>query len=242
MKIRAVVTLPHVSGVARDACQNTFILDGPSALFLPGATLLVTQALANFYNLDGSAGVAVADYLSDALSRTVIASTVKYYDITTHLDGSNAGSPVSTDAFTLGPAGGATSLPEEVALVCTLRASGWATAAVEAPDAGDPGSAVDRPKQRRSGRLFLGPLSSFGLVEEASTFRARPSDTFRGVILDRAEALSDELDALDVEWHVWSRVDVTTRRITDAQVDNAWDTQRRRGTAATVRSTRTLVP
>jgi hypothetical protein len=47
------------------------------------------------------------------------------------------------------------------------------------------------------------------------------------------------LGGVDVDWVVWSRADNTSRPVTDWFIDNAWDTQRRRGAIATARQTGT---
>lgn len=106
---------------------------------------------------------------------------------------------------------------------------------METPDGADPGGAVDRPRQRRSGRIFLGPFNVAAMADV--TDRCRPSQFLIDQALERIQNLALGLGNNGHWVCVWSRVDGAFYRITHAQVDNAFDTQRRRGVEATVRTT-----
>lgn len=230
----AVVELAHISGLAEDKCANTFAIETPPA-WDPVANIDdIRTPLINFYN---SGANSIASHLSPGISRAADATVIKVYDLAGHLDGSPHGSPVASGTFTLGPSGNGNALPEEVAAVLTLRAEGWAEALVETPDGADPGSAVDRPRQRRSGRLFIGPLNLAAITTVAG--KARPTSFLRDTMNERAQNLQLELFAALTPGYlcVWSRQDGVFRRVTHAQVDDAWDTQRRRGVAQTLRTT-----
>lgn len=87
------------------------------------------------------------------------------------------------------------------------------------------------PRQR--GRIYLGPLLSNANFE-AGDGQSRPHNSLR----DSALAAGQWLGGSDtLEWVVASQAgaDPVGRRITDVWCDNAWDTQRRRGVAATGR-------
>ena len=229
------VTIPSVSGIASDAIVNTFPIQA-----FPGwdpALLLieVTNPIAQFYNKP--AGGRISEYIGVEMSRAALACSMKLYDVAPFLGGGAMGSPVATDAFGLGAGQAAQSHPGEVACVLTTRGSGWEGALIEAPDGGDPGVALDRPRSRRSGRIFIGPLNINTVTVDANG-HARPSATFTDVVLDSAEATQGLLNGFGHEWAVWSRVDANFSNITDVQVDNAFDTQRRRGVRATTRTTR----
>ena len=95
---------------------------------------------------------------------------------------------------------------------------------------------MNRPRHR--GRIFIGPLRSGAGDANNGRFTALP--TVMNTILGAAERLRQKSSALTnptnaVTWVVASEADRTTREITGFWVDNAFDTQRRRGFAATER-------
>jgi hypothetical protein len=235
----ARVEMQQGSLLPEDKVVNSFVINDPDGEIELEGPLSVTQALDNFYNqvhLVGGVNKRVSEFLSPCMSRTAGAVEVKYYEITGALDGDEpVGSPFVIDTFTLGAAVG-TGLPAEVAAVLTLRGQDWQLAAVEAPDGADAGTAVDRPKQRHTGRLFIGPLTT-GAVEGDGSNRARLGANCRGAILNACSTLQEELTAQPAQkaWCMWSRRDAVVRRIVRGEVDNAFDTQRRRGEAATLR-------
>lgn len=234
------VTIAAASGLAEDAVVNTFpILTAGS---VGSAAADVFDAVNGFYNDDNGAGDDIAVYMSNSLGGTSPAAcTARLYDISGHLDGSPHGSPVSETTFGLAARDVAgNSLPEEVSLVLTTRAAFWDAQPIERADGADPGSAIDRPRQRYSGRVFLGPWNDSGMTEVDG--KSRPGVAMRTAILDAAERFHDELTAEGHAWAVWSRVDEVLRAINTVQIDDAWDTQRRRGVAPTARTTRVVFP
>jgi hypothetical protein len=241
----AVVTIPSKTGLPEDATQNSFMLSHDDILSIPANLLLITGCLRDFYVVSNAAGDNIAEHLSNSVDRGTLKCRVRYYDMDGHLDGSNHGSPIAEDGFTMTPpALSTTSLPGEVSTVLTLRALGWQGEPVETPDNADPDAVVQRPRQRKSGRLFIGPLNAAASLTDGPTGVARPSQGWRTCLLDAAERLTDNLAALasPIAWTVWSRADGIAWTITDVQVDDAFDTQRRRGVAASNRQTRTVVP
>lgn len=235
------VTLPAVSGLPEDAVVNTFTLDGPA--ITQGQTLAAMAGFVEFYNFPGRTqeDFAVAWYLNKTRSRAASACEVAFYNITDHLDGSPHGSPSAVDAFTLGPAhASASSLPDEVACALTLRGLDWSDYPVEAPDAGDEDSLVDRPRQRRTGKIYVGPLNTQALFNDPTTFVGRPSDAVRDAVLGCANRAYDAWQAGGWDWCVWSRKNENVTPIEQVQFDNAFDTQRRRGPAASLRTTLTV--
>jgi len=85
--------------------------------------------------------------------------------------------------------------------------------------------------KRNRGRMYIGPLHP-GFM--AST---RPTADLQTHLLDLATRLS-AIGGSDVDWQIHSRVANTRQRIQKVWVDNAWDTQRRRGLDSTGRVTR----
>lgn len=87
---------------------------------------------------------------------------------------------------------------------------------------------VDTSTPRRRGRIYL-PIPGTSV---------RPSTSQQEAALD----LGEELAAIGVgtaqTWKLWSRTDGATFDIESIWVDDAWDTQRRRGLAPTARIVR----
>lgn len=231
-----VVTLANVNGLSEDAVQNSFCIRDLSNSDTQQTKDDCAAAIDDFYNSVGLPGVSpVSWYLSDSLSRAVDACTVKFYDIGAFLDGSPHGSPFEVYQFTLDPAGDSAQVAAELALCVTLESTGRADAPVETADGGDPGTARDRPKQRHTNRIYLGPLNR--LADNSGGSQSRPSAQF---MIDARSAFYnlnlDLLAATSLGLGVWSRADATVRIAGAVSTDDAWDVQRRRGVAPTART------
>jgi len=236
----ASVILPNVNGLPQDRYQNDFVMQGSSV----AAIVAVTNAgIEAFYNTAYS-GHYVGEYLSTAIDRGSGKCSINYYDITTHLDGSPHGSPVATDPFTLNAAAVTTPLPEEVSLCMsfhgaygTLIETGAVDTAIpsteSARDQGAPAThtGVDRPRSRLRGRIYVGPLN---LQAITTSNPVRPTSTARATI---ALAGGGLLALTTSPWAVWSRRNATVITTSTGWVDDAFDTQRRRGLKSSTRST-----
>lgn len=230
-------TIGHQSGLADEAVSNSFSIrttDDPS-----GAELIaLMDQIAAFYNDTSALQVSsVGTYLSPELERDDLPLVVRAYNITANLDGSPHGSPVDEKAYALDAAGVATALPSEVALCVTIEGFGRSTAPVEVADGIDPGAAPDRPKQRRTGRVFIGPLAT-NTVAAGLNGESRPSSVFRLDTMIAVRALDTHIIATGVagaHLAVWSRANADMYVVEAVSVDDAWDTQRRRGVNPTAR-------
>jgi hypothetical protein len=80
--------------------------------------------------------------------------------------------------------------------------------------------------------VFIGPLGSSSIISEGD---ARPTGELKGDLVQAAQVLRGNT-ALGVEWVVRSDTTGATAPVTDGWVDNAFDTQRRRGNRATQRN------
>lgn len=92
---------------------------------------------------------------------------------------------------------------------------------------------ADRNLPRQRGRIYFGPISGVHISA------ARPSTELQDALCDFAEAMSG-IGGLNVDWQHVSTVTGERKRITNVWVDNAWDTQRRRGLSPTSRMTRAV--
>lgn len=111
------------------------------------------------------------------------------------------------------------SAPGEVALCLSYAAS----------------SSWDTTTARRRGRIFCGPLQA------AVVGGSRPLPNLITATLDLGEALAAVGSAQGSTWMIYSPTDGTSAAIATISVDNAWDTQRRRGLSPTERAVRSIV-
>lgn len=232
----AEVVLPAADGVPADSVVNTLTFTSADTI-TPSNVGIITIPLANLFTVaTPTSGFKLGGYISEVIARTTNGCSMKVYDITTHLDGSPHGSPVAIDTFTMPAVLNTDTLPEECACVVTLRGEGWDTAAIESPDADTPPDGkVDRLRQRRSGRVFLGPLIKQTCAVDGTVHHAIVQQAFRTTILEAFEASVAQWVGDDVALGVWSRKAASVHDVVRIEVDNAFDTQRRRGPRATVR-------
>jgi hypothetical protein len=86
---------------------------------------------------------------------------------------------------------------------------------------------------RRRGRVYIGPLNLNALSTTENDGDGTPPLSLRQALQWAAETLSGYED---MPWSVASRKDGVLRTITNGWVDNAFDTQRRRGVQANLRT------
>lgn len=237
------VNLKRKTGLPKDVIVNDWVVDVAEP-FVPAVQgPVVLAAIQSFYTHVNGAGHSVQEYLSATIDPSVGAHTFKMYDLTGHLDGSPHGSPVFQGAMTIGHGFAFNPLPAEVAAVLTIRANGWDTALVERPDAdAPPDLKKDRPRQRLSGRIFVGPLDPNALTVDGMTFEPSVHSDFRTALLDGAEWMYDQLELAGHNLAQWSRKNAQVTHVVAVQVDNAFDTIRSRGNAPAVRTTRVVEP
>jgi hypothetical protein len=230
----ATVTLKAKSGIAKDDTVNTLcVKTGADTSTAFGE---VTVALASFFNgtNDGGALGSIGQYIGHSRSRLAGGMEFRLYDVPADFGSGPMGSPIFEDTGTLVAGSGATPLPEEVAVCCTLLGEGRDTAPVETPDGPDADSLIDRPKQRHTGRIYLGPFST-EVVSVTGNGQAKVG-LISPIILSAIERLQTQLAANGHALYVWSRKGTSMYPVYGAFVDDAFDTQRRRGMAPTTRS------
>jgi len=142
---------------------------------------------------------------------------VKYYDLE---QSPPPNYPTAIEVFNLTTAPTAATLPTEVA--CCLSMQGQKV----------PGLV----QRRRRGRIYIGPLST------AASTLGRPSTTLQSTLASACQSLATALAAADEPGNlaIWSEVDGDAVPVTDGWIDNAFDTQRRRGVQTTSRTTFTI--
>lgn len=203
------VTLDHDSSLPADSMVNTWHVSGDLGA-TPG---LVAQEFIDFYFAAAPGALnTVGARLSSKLNGN---GRVKLYDRADL----KPRIPVIETEFS-GKAVGGTALPSEVACCLSFKAA--------------PASGIN-PNRRRN-RVYLGPLAQ--MARESDTDPTVAS-TFRTDLAKALQALKDGIEAAtgDLATLVgFSPTDGVPWTIGECWIDNAFDTQRRRGEEATART------
>jgi len=218
--IHVQAVLPDRTGRARDAALNTWTFSDPAAAPSDGESItfagIVLPFLTDFYNTAAGSDPEVAVFLGGSRTRVADACSFRVYNISTHLNGSPAGPPILVEPWTLGGSTTGDNLPFESAVAFSFHGLD-----ASIPEFG-PGT---RPKSRHRGRVFLGPLKLDAVTANALG-RVDVSSSFIGSLASAGEALiSDTTD----RWVVWSRRNAAVYPVVGGWVDDATDSQRRRG-------------
>lgn len=118
-----------------------------------------------------------------------------------------------------------TPLPSEVAICLSYRAR----------------VVSGQNKARRRGRIYLGPLSNAPINNVNPGSDAGLEDNIGSIITKAAAEFCAKLNTAGAKWVVWSEMDQAMNEIEVFSVDNAFDTQRRRGMAPSAVTTATVV-
>jgi len=214
--LKAQVTIPRRSNVPADACVNTF---GFRVTGDVNSTELdtIADALLDFYNGTGAvSGQKISDYLSGGLNASV--SRLKIYDMAD----AEPRPPVYDETLAINNNASTNHLPGEVALCLSFKAENEAGV----------------PPARRRGRVYIGPLSQ-GAIGSAGNYDLRPLTQFQQSLVDAGARLVTDMPdgtANEVRWCVVSNTPtIGAFDVVQCWADNAFDTQRRRGVAATSR-------
>lgn len=220
---RVQCILPSLSGLLKDAVVNDFTIQVDDA-----HPTLPLGAIEDFFNTPASGSAhSAAYYINDSISRAADACKVRFYDITTHLDGSHAGPPVAESTFTLGASSGASALPDEVAIALSFHAYLFSIPEFD-------GSI--RPRARRRGRIYLGPLNTTPIAVDSTSHNVFVSGPTITNLNAQAAALANALASGTTSyWGVWSKKDAAVRAVVGGWCDNRFDSQRRRMPDATTR-------
>jgi hypothetical protein len=222
---RVQVGLRRRGGLEEDRSINVWHVLGAD----PANALDATEMSFHFATFYQS----IQDYLAATVSALLNGHTMNIYAVNIGGPGAvddQSGSPILSTAFTTFAPNASTPLPAEVACALTLR--GDLTGIQQELGA-------TRPASRRRGRVFIGPISTNAVEVDAPD--ARPNAPFRTQLLDSVQSLNAALKAnVGVALAVYSRTGGFVTPVVDAQVDNAWDTIRSRGAAASLRETRTI--
>jgi hypothetical protein len=206
----------------------------------------VNTAIHNFFNSLASGQThPIAYYIGPNVSRAANAITTEWTDVTAHLDGSPAGSPYSTDTWTLGAGGPQAGLPPQLAACVGIRGA-YGTDIEHGPvvtlptddraideGAGATHLGASRPRARDRGRFYVGPLT----IQTLDTVAGGSAGVgaFAALFLtDMAAALHPFLGVIDSgmadqsQMVQWSRRNASVHLVEFFFVDEGVATQRRR--------------
>jgi hypothetical protein len=226
--IKSIVRFPRTTGLPADIVENQWVF-GPDNGDVPMSPAHIAQALGIFYNvISGTQAGPISSYLNGTIDRTVD-TEIASFDITGHLNGSAVGSPFDVRPLPpgLAAAGSAASLPDEVAVVLSHKS----------PYGGllerGPGT---RPRARVRGRVFIGPLiHDAPSVVDTTSGHAVVGSQLSNDLVQAYLGMQNYLNTVNESLAIWSRKDAALTYSTSCWVDNAFDTQRRRGELATAR-------
>lgn len=211
--MRVQVIIPVTSGIPEDAITNTLYFDGDDGDTDAAYHSAARQLVVDFYNaIDGVIFPNTVD----------TTATIKIYD----MRDPEPRLPEFIDTFTLTPTAN-NPFPSEVSICLSFSAQ----------------QVSGVPAARRRGRIFLGPITD--AIGSFPDDQCRPSSTALTAIASAAGNMEngEAITPGSVKWAVYSPTTDATSSIDDAfndvvdgWVDNAFDTQRRRGPVATSRT------
>lgn len=209
----AQIIIPFSTLIPEDVSVNTFHFSGSDTV--SDAAPTIKARLKDFYDLAPASTVPLKNFYA---GNCVFSSArIKVYD----MDAPEPRVPVIDEGLGASNAtpSGSKNLPSEVAICASFRAA----------------AASGSPAARRRGRVYLGPLAD-GCVTTGTTAPARPNTSALTTVAQVCDRLA-EASTANVLWTVYSRVDNQWRNVVAGWVDDAFDTQRRRGQSAVSRTT-----
>lgn len=212
--VRAQVAFQGLTGLPEDQYVNSFVFNLAAAGEPTEATYgLIADALRDFY--------AVAHFSGSALQGFMAAFLVDVVPINFYWLGQAPPRTPTTLERTIATSGsGSVALPSEVALCASYY------------------SVSNLPRNR--GRIYLGPLA-INAVGSTTPNSSRPAISLINSLAESAKWLAQQGGTV-FSWAVLSQADGVAKGITDGWVDNAFDTQRRRGEEASLRQTWSNIP
>jgi hypothetical protein len=203
-----------------------------SAADITDVTDLVGHVTASLLAVPAGATNKPITYLSSVLTASTTGGKYEVYDVTAHLDGSVAGSPVLIGSFSTVGLGVSSGIPEGCALTVTLQAP-YGTDVEFAPGT--------RPRSRDRGRIYFGPLANGAAFTTDTNARTVPSTAIRTDLCQWIKAINVYTTAphsIPYNLTVWSRKNHLMKSLQEVWVDDRFDYQRRR---AGKESTKTIV-
>lgn len=230
---RIVTTFENLTGQPKDRVTNTLHFQTTEGAHDSATAAALNGHVASAYETVTAPGTAKpSQYLSAELSRVALPVSRAYNPL--------GGSPLAVSTWAgFTAAGVATGLPGEVACCLSMNAD-LTNVPEEAVDDADPDAAPERPASRRRGRIYFGPLTTQAL---SGANPERPNTVLKNILLGLGSFLANPtnpvLTAVVTELVVRSDSGFAGAAypIVRVSVNDAFDTQRRRGVAPTAKVT-----
>jgi hypothetical protein len=229
--LRATVVMQKLSSKPEDAIRNVWHF-ATGGLPVVADFTSIDLGLKAFYT-------GISSLLGSAIDRNGANNRIEISQVNAGAAGpadDTASSLLATSFFTMAnPAASAVNLPSEAAIAMSIR--GDVTGLAEELNSG-----FLRPKSRKRGRVFLGPLNSSVVGNDPVTFRPKVNLATRDQILASYTNFKNELDGPGRIVHhvVYSTMNATTAPVVLTHVDDAFDTIRSRGEKAIDRSSQVV--
>jgi hypothetical protein len=210
------VRIPFASLLPEDVSINTFSFV-TTAVDAPTFTAIATRLKAFYDAIQAPGTVSIVSRLADWTAPA--SANLRIYN---RAD-AKPRAPRYDAPLVLSGDNGTGGFPAEVAICCSFAAANVSGEAAA----------------RRRGRVYIGPLSSVGNTDVDPVQGTRPNATLRNALAGAAKALATSSDAV-ASWVVHSDVLNSDATVIRGWVDNAFDTQRRRGESPTTRTSWTV--
>ncbi len=208
----------RTTNLPEDIVVNTFHFFTSGASVSAADAAAVAQKVQNFYKRPDLPGSAPTNIMSDVIMRGNVIHEIRVYD----LGDPKPRQPKHSQLFAINPSTTATMMPSEVAAVLSLKCP--------VPLGGVPA--------RYRGRIYFGPLTT-SVATGVVAGDVRITVAARNLLLDSAEKMLAAPADL-IAWSVYSPTNQQVNRITQVCINDAFDTQRRRGAAPIERICRSL--
>lgn len=209
--VRFQVQFTAASALPEDVITNTFHFEGPPSVDIENPLDMIED----FYTQTPSGASAIQEWFSsDSYGGDALITAYNMED-------PKPRAPIATREFEVVPSS-TNGYPQEVALVLSYQA--------------DPVSGISQA--RRRGRLYIG-----GLIPSAGNDSRPGAAIITSLVRNAQDLLLASNASINWKWVVYSPTRAASSSVADAfaevtngWVDNAWDTQRRRGLAPTTRN------
>lgn len=202
--IRAQLILQGKSGLPEDRFVTTWAFLRGTGVSYEDAAPLVAQTMDGFMMGTRDSGRDLESYLSPAVKTGTGAVIVKTYDL-------GQPPPREPDEFLLDIVAAPSSsngIPAEVAVCGSFY------------------SFRNLPRSR--GRIYWGPFNT-GVLMNGTNGRVKPDTVFVDTLAQSLDAVKTQSQATGLTWCILSQRDAELKPVTNGWVDDAFDTQRRRG-------------
>lgn len=208
--LKVLAQIAHSSGLPEDVTVNTWAFGNVNIATATDMDDIAVELL-TFYNVLAPGETELVSHYSPELTDQLL---LKFYDLASPEPRApiRTQGEVLTNMNTTG-----TALPSEVALCLSFQAV----------------QISGQPQARRRGRLYLGPfVNSIDTVAVDGS----PGSQLIQTMVATGQRLLDASNSATWYWGIHSPTDGEVNVVNNGWVDNAFDTQRRRGIAATVRT------